>query len=562
MKLRNQVAQEMGYGSYFALKVADYGMTVDEMMKLLDDALATTRPIYDALHCWAKGQLGARYRRPTPRLIPAHWLGNRWAQTWPGLVEAANLDPLFKGASAETMIRSAEAFYVSLGFPKLSHVFWEQSDLYPVPPGVSRKKNTHASAWHVDRGQDVRSLMSVEANEQWFGTAHHELGHIYYFLAYSRPEVPFILREGANRAFHEAIGELAKLASQQTPYLLKVGVMPQGKEPDPTGWLMQSALDSIVFLAWSAGTMSHFERDLYETDLAPDEWQRRWWDYVAEFQGVTPPAGREGDLCDACTKTHINDDAAEYYDYALATLIKFQLHDHICTQDPQAGRARVRLHGEQGGRRVPEGDPVRGRDPRLARGDQGGDGGADLAPRPDELLRPAHRRAGEAQHRKGLWALMADKRKPSSPLVAAAESFDEALRRFAALTDGLRRGALDSQRNLERAGESLNEIAACEQDLQAQAQALMTALGAARDAQQTQADAVRARAEDIQKRTEDYAGLMRRFEVIGKDAAALNATAQELAARTRTAEEMVKDGELLAGLDELQAADDRGRRRR
>jgi peptidyl-dipeptidase A len=332
VKLRNQVAREMGYHSYFALKVADYGMTVDEMMKLLDDTLATTKPLYDGLHCWAKHQLATRYKRPAPRLIPAHWIGNRWAQSWPGMVEAASLDPFFKGASPESIVKSSESFYVSLGFPKLPPSFWQRSDLYPVPPGVARKKNSHASAWHVDRAQDVRSLMSVLPNEQWFGTAHHELGHIYYFLAYSRPEVPFLLREGANRAFHEAIGELAKLASQQPPYLVKVGVVPTGKEPEAAGWLLQSALDSIVFLPWSAGTMSHFERDLYETELPPAEWQAKWWDYVAAFQGVTPAAGRDPDLCDACTKTHINDDAAEYYDYALATLIKFQLHDHICTK--------------------------------------------------------------------------------------------------------------------------------------------------------------------------------------------------------------------------------------
>jgi len=70
--LRNQVAREMGYRSYFALKVADYGMTVEEMMKLLDDTLATSKPLFDGLHCWAKNSLAARYKRPVPRLIPAH----------------------------------------------------------------------------------------------------------------------------------------------------------------------------------------------------------------------------------------------------------------------------------------------------------------------------------------------------------------------------------------------------------------------------------------------------------------------------------------------------------
>jgi len=173
----------------------------------------------------------------------------------------------------------------------------------------------------------------VVPDEQWFGTAHHELGHIYYFLAYARSEVPPLLREGANRAFHEAVGELARLAAEETPYLHKVGVLPANVSPDPRGWLLQSALDSMVFLPFSAGTMSHFERDLYEEELPPAEWQTRWWDYTARFQGVTPPAARDGaELCDACTKTHINDDPAQYYYYALATLIKFQLHDHICTK--------------------------------------------------------------------------------------------------------------------------------------------------------------------------------------------------------------------------------------
>jgi peptidyl-dipeptidase A len=83
-QLRNQVAKEMGYSSFFALQVADYGMTVPEMMALLDSLLETTRPLYQGLHCWAKNALAKRYGRPAPAAIPAHWIGNRWAQRWPG----------------------------------------------------------------------------------------------------------------------------------------------------------------------------------------------------------------------------------------------------------------------------------------------------------------------------------------------------------------------------------------------------------------------------------------------------------------------------------------------
>lgn len=330
-KLRNQVAREMGYSSFFGLQVADYGMTVPEMMALLDQTLETTRPLFEQLHCFAKYALAKRFARPVPAAIPAHWLGNRWGQRWPGLVEQANLDAYFRGAKPETIVKSAETFYTSLGFPPLPDGFWQSSDLYPVPPTGARKKNAHASAWHIDHDHDVRSLMSVEADEQWFGTAHHELGHIYYFLAYSRPDVPMVLREGANRAFHEAVGELARLASEETPYLHQIGVLPASVNPDPKDWLLQSALDSIVFIPFSAGTMSHFEHDLYEDELPPAEWQARWWQYATRFQGIVPPSARPDDGCDACTKTHINDDPAQYYDYTLASLIKFQLHDHICT---------------------------------------------------------------------------------------------------------------------------------------------------------------------------------------------------------------------------------------
>jgi peptidyl-dipeptidase A len=47
------------------------------------------------------------------------------------------------------------------------------------------------------------------------GLAHHELGHIYYFLSYSTLQVPYLLRAGANRAFHEGIGDLMGLATDQ-----------------------------------------------------------------------------------------------------------------------------------------------------------------------------------------------------------------------------------------------------------------------------------------------------------------------------------------------------------
>ncbi len=337
--LRNRMGKEMGYSSFFSLEVADYGMTVPEMMELLNRTIADINPLYRQLHYWAKSKLAAKFKQPLPKRIPAHWIGNRWSQAWPGIVEGVNLDDLFKDKKPEWIIHQAERFYVSLGMPNVPQSFWEKSDLYELPPGAPRKKNTHASAWHIDLDHDVRSLMSVKSNYDWFQTTHHELGHIYYYLAYSNPHVPITLREGANRAFHEAIGDLIAIAAHQVPYLKEIGVMPESMRVDQTQWLLNEALDNaIVFIPWSAGTMSHWEHDLYEESLPPTEYNKRWWNYVATFQGIDPPEPRGEEYCDAATKTHITDDPAAYYDYTLAFLIKYQLHNyiakHILHQDP------------------------------------------------------------------------------------------------------------------------------------------------------------------------------------------------------------------------------------
>ena len=244
-----------------------------------------------------------------------------------------DLDDVFRGRKPEWIVQQAERFYTSLGWPSLPPGFWAKSDLYQLPAGSARKKNTHASAWHIDLDQDVRSLMNVVPSFRWFETSHHELGHVYYYLAYSNPRVPVVLREGANRAFHEAVGDLAAIAAHQEPYLRQIGVLPAGRSIDRTEWLLAEALDNaVVFLPWSAGTMTHFEHDLYEKKLPVDQFNRHWWEMVSRYQGIQPPKPRGEEFCDACTKTHLIDDAAQYYDYALAYLIKYQLHDYIARQ--------------------------------------------------------------------------------------------------------------------------------------------------------------------------------------------------------------------------------------
>jgi peptidyl-dipeptidase A len=340
-ELRNGVARELGHDNYFALQAAGYEMSGADLVRLQEEFMRELRPLYLQLHTWTKYELARRYHQPVPKCIPAHWLNNRWAQNWTGLIEAANLDGRLKSRPPEWIVKAGEQFYTGLGFPRLPESFWRLSDLYPVKAGDPRKKNTHASCWHVDLELDIRSLMSVEPNWEWFETAHHELGHAYYDLSYTRPEVPPLLRTGANPGFHEGMGELAALACGQAPYLKAVGVLPADHPVDETAFLLNDALATTVpFIFWASGTMTHWEADVYSHNLPPGQWNARWWKYVREFQGVEPPAPRDEAWCDAATKTHINDNPCYYPAYALATVLKFQLHEHIARtilkQPPQS----------------------------------------------------------------------------------------------------------------------------------------------------------------------------------------------------------------------------------
>jgi peptidyl-dipeptidase A len=338
--LRNRGVQSLGYPDYFSYQVSDYGMSSDEMLQLTDTMLAQLRPLYRELHTWARYELAKRYHQPVPDLIPADWLPNRWGQSWEDMVhvEGLDADSAIRTHSAEWVVRQGEKFYVSLGFDSLPASFWKESSLYALPADAPYKKNTHASAWHLDLDRDVRSLMSVEPNTEWYQTVHHELGHIYYFRAYSRPDIPLLLRAGANRAYHEGIGTMMQIAAGQRRFLVDRGLASADAHVDAIQQQLKEALNLVVVMPFGAGVMTHWEHDLYAGKLPPDQFNARWWEYVRKYQGIAPPEPRDERWCDACTKTHINDDPAQYYDYALSTALLVQLHLHIARdilhQDP------------------------------------------------------------------------------------------------------------------------------------------------------------------------------------------------------------------------------------
>jgi peptidyl-dipeptidase A len=342
-RLRNETVQALGYDDYFSYQVSDYGMSTEEMMELNQQLIRDIWPLYRELHTYARYELASRYNAAeVPDMLPAHWLPNRWGQDWSPMISVEGLDfgAVLEERGSEWLVQQAERFYISLGFEALPQSFYEKSSLYPAPPEADYKKNNHASAWHLDLENDVRCLMSVIPNEEWYETTHHELGHIYYYISYTNPEVPHLLRGGANRAFHEAVGSMMGLAAMQKPFLSELGLVDAQAQSDQTQILLKEALNYIVFIPFSAGVMTEFEKDLYAGNLPENQFNQRWWELAEKYQGMVPPKQRGEEFTDAASKTHINNDAAQYYDYAISYALLFQLHDHIARnilkQDPRA----------------------------------------------------------------------------------------------------------------------------------------------------------------------------------------------------------------------------------
>ncbi|HEX5001205.1 MAG TPA: M2 family metallopeptidase [Bacteroidia bacterium] len=342
-KLRNELVQKMEYSDFFDYQVREYGMNSAEMIALCDSLIKQIWPLYRELHTWARYELAAKYGvKRVPDMIPAHWLPNRWGQDWTAMIDdkGLNVDDFLAKKGPEYIIKEGERFYLSLGFDSLPQNFYANSSLYPVPEGAGYRKNNHASAWHMDYDKDIRSLMSIEPNTEWWSTALHELGHIYYYMQYSRPEVPIMLREGANRGFHEAMGSLMGLASLQRPFLEAKGMVPKGVPADTLRQLLKEALDYIVHIPWGAGVMTHFEEKLYASNADSLQLNKEWWDLVRKYQGIEPPSPRGEEYCDAATKTHIIDDPAQYYDYSISNVLLFMFHQHIAKdilkQNPHA----------------------------------------------------------------------------------------------------------------------------------------------------------------------------------------------------------------------------------
>src|SRR5438105_58318 len=332
VELSNKGAKELGFADTGAMWRAKYDMPPDDFSKEVDRLWTQVRPLYLKLHAYVRMKLRETYGDIVPANgpIPAHLLGNIWAQEWTNvykLVGPANADPGYdltdilmrRKTQPLDMVKTGERFYTSLGFMPLPQTFWERS-MFVKPR--DRDVVCHASAWDIDSVDDLRVKMCIQPTDEDFNTIHHELGHNFYQRAYK--DLPVIFRDSANDGFHEAIGDT--IALSVTPeYLVKIGLL--DKAPDASrdlGLLMDKSLEKIAFLPFGL-LVDQWRWKVFAGEIKPEGYNKAWWELRLKYQGVAPPSTRGEEFFDAGAKYHVPDNTP-YTRYFLADILQFQFH--------------------------------------------------------------------------------------------------------------------------------------------------------------------------------------------------------------------------------------------
>lgn len=163
VRLKNQGATENGWkdiGQYWRS-----WYEVEDLEGMVEGFWNKLRPLYQELHAYVRYKLSKKYpQMSTDGPIPAHLLGNMWAQSWvniydlvepykgkPSLDVTANMKK--QNYNADKMFRLAESFFTSIGLEPLPSSFYNNS-MITKPEG--REVICHASAWDFGINKDVR----------------------------------------------------------------------------------------------------------------------------------------------------------------------------------------------------------------------------------------------------------------------------------------------------------------------------------------------------------------------------------------------------------------------
>ena len=369
VELANEGAKDMGFANTGELWRSGYDMSPADFQAESDRLWGQVKPLYDQLQCYTKNKLVDKYgpeKGQVNGMLPAHLTGNLWQQDWGNLwpllepykgvgsldvsgalkkqrdeilgklvSQAGGMGKLTAAQQVEAerkadheiavrMTKLAESFYTQLGMPALPETFYTGSQL--VQPR-DRDVVCHASAWPMNLEGDVRIKMCIKPDEESLTTIYHELGHIYYYLAYK--DKPALFQSGAHDGFHEAIGDTIVL-SMTPEYLNSIGLVdkPAVSQEAVINSQMRMALAKVAFLPFGL-MIDRWRWGVFDGSIKPDHYNQAWWELKAEYQGVAPATPRGEDFFDPGAKYHVPGNTP-YTRYFLSHILQFQFYKGLC----------------------------------------------------------------------------------------------------------------------------------------------------------------------------------------------------------------------------------------
>ncbi|XP_065301435.1 angiotensin-converting enzyme-like isoform X2 [Dermacentor albipictus] len=318
----------------------------DNFERKLEQIWAQIKPLYMHLHAYVRSKLRNVYgndRISEFGPIPAHLLGHIHAQHWTGITEITTPYPNKPAMNVtDTMLQMnmtvhgiflyAEEFFTSMGLPAMPSTFWRRS-LLEKP--LDRKVVCHPSAWDFYINNDVRIKQCTQVNMDDFLTAHHEMGHVEYYLKYANQHIVF--RKGANFGFHEAIGDTISLSVSTPKHLKAVGLLKEMREDYETdiNYLFSVAVDKIALIP-SAYAYDMWRWNVFRGVYAPHQYNAAWWTLLLHYQGICPAIRRSPDDFDPPSKYHISADVP-YIRYFVSTVLQFQFYKALCDEANHVG---------------------------------------------------------------------------------------------------------------------------------------------------------------------------------------------------------------------------------
>uniref|UniRef100_A0A8D2AN39 Angiotensin-converting enzyme n=1 Tax=Sciurus vulgaris TaxID=55149 RepID=A0A8D2AN39_SCIVU len=338
VQLTNKAAELNGY-----LDAGDSWRAMYETPSLeqdLERLYQELQPLYLNLHAYVRRALHRHYGSEHINLegpIPAHLLGNMWAQTWSNIYDlvvpfpsAPKMDAteamVEQGWTPKRMFKEADNFFTSLGLLPVPSEFWNKSML--EKPTDGREVVCHASAWDFYDGKDFRIKQCTTVNMEELVVAHHEMGHIQYFMQYK--DLPVAFREGANPGFHEAIGDVLALSVSTPRHLHTINLLSSegGSYEHDINFLMKMALDKIAFIPFSY-LIDQWRWRVFDGSITKENYNQEWWSLRLKYQGLCPPVPRSQGDFDPGAKFHVPS-SVPYIRYFVSFIIQFQFHEALC----------------------------------------------------------------------------------------------------------------------------------------------------------------------------------------------------------------------------------------